>query len=84
MSDRLSVQELMKAFGFVFGGSCHCDGYDTWKYKKETIQVKWRRAQQRFQIVNSRTTVLNWTKIVQLQESLKKLFPDVAIQEQKA
>lgn len=80
MSDQKSVAELMVEYGYTFKGSCHCDGYETWKWKKGVIEVKWRKYKAQFTILQGRATVKGWTKIVELGESIKKLHADVAVQ----
>jgi hypothetical protein len=81
MSDQLSVKELMGQCGYRFKSSCHCDGYETWTYKNENMTVKWRKYKYQFQIIRGRTVILNWTKVSELPENLKKLHADVAIPE---
>lgn len=84
MSDQLSVKELMAFYGYKLKGSCHCDGYETWNYKNDTLIVKWRKYRYQFQIIRGRTVIINWMKITELAANLKKLHPDVAIPEEKA
>lgn len=72
MSDQKSVDELMKEYGYVFSGSCNCDGYETNKYKKDHRAIRWRKRQNKFQYWEGRTAVLNWTPIADLPEYLKK------------
>ena len=79
MSDQKSVKELMEEYGYAFKGSCHCDGYETWKWRKEVYEVRWRKYKAQFMILQGRSTLNNWTKIVELANSLKKLHADVAV-----
>lgn len=79
MNNQKSVKELMAEHGFALKGSCHCDGYETWKFMKDHYQVRWRKFKYQFQIMAGRRVALNWTSVIQLEEKLNKLFADVAI-----
>lgn len=79
MNEQKSVDELMKEYGYQFIGGCHCDGYETNKYKNDFRMIRWRKRQNRFQYWEGRTAVKNWTPIVDLPDHLKKIHTDVAI-----
>jgi thermostable 8-oxoguanine DNA glycosylase len=84
INEQNSVRELMATFGYSFKSMCHCDGHETHKYKKGDIELRWRKYKYRFQITRGRYLLSNWTKVIDLEETLKKLHPDVAIQQQTA
>ena len=45
-------QALIRSYGFVYNGSCHCSGFKTWKYnlKTELGEFKIRLRVNTFQI----------------------------------
>ena len=77
MSDQKSIREMMTEYGYVLKGSCHCDGYDTQKYKKDSFELRWRKAQFRFRIFQSRKIIVDWTKVNLLEDHLKKLHSEL-------
>lgn len=70
----LSVEEAAKEFGYAFKGSCHCDGYETLKYKNADGQlIYWRKYKQVFRIVKHNSQIKPWTPITELQKTLENV-----------
>lgn len=61
----------LSEFGFVYAGSCNCDGSHTEKWKKGEYQL--RIKQTRFKIKQNGVTIKSWTPIDQLQTELQNV-----------
>lgn len=78
MSDQKAIRELLQQHGYEPKGSCYCDGHETLKYKKENYELRWRKGQYRFQITKGRAMLKSWTKLIELEETLKLLHVQIA------
>jgi hypothetical protein len=75
--------DLFKQFGFTRSGSCSCGGTRNEIYKKETYILYYRNTRHVFKIKKKNDVLVPVTSLTNLETELKKLFPDVAVAEEK-
>jgi hypothetical protein len=80
--------DLIKQFGFARAGSCGCGGTQNEIYKKytgkEVFVLYYRKRRHVFKIKKRNETLVPVTSLTNLETELKKLFPDVAVEEKEA
>lgn len=69
--------ELLEKYGYVYEGSCNCDGFKTLKYKNNSHQFRWRVKSGTFKIRQYGITKTNWKNIDSAEESLKRFHNEV-------
>ena len=74
------MSELLKKYGFIYAGNCHCDGYLTEKYHYKSYQCKIRIKKNTFKIKENGHSITQWVPIHKLEETLKHITADVAVQ----
>jgi hypothetical protein len=75
--------DLIKQFGFVRAGSCSCGGTQNEIYKKDNLVLYYRKRRHVFKIKKKNETMVPVTSLTNLETELKKLFPDVAVEEKR-
>lgn len=70
-----NVNAILGEYGYIYAGTCRCDGYFTKKYRKPktTIQIRWRVARQRFKVMEGNSTLHTWRSIGELEKTLNEL-----------
>lgn len=71
--------EIIKQFGFIRSGSCSCGGTRNEIYKKDTYILYYRKTRHVFKIKQRNDVIVPITSLSKLEETLKQLFPDVAV-----
>lgn len=88
-TDKFSLEEILLQNGYVYSGSCNCDGYEThnWKNTELRLEIKWRKYKGQVLILRGRKVIEMWfpvqdfsTKINLAHEMVNKIIE----QEQKA
>ena len=74
------VDTLIK-YGFTRAGSCNCGGTRNELYKKDAYTLYYRKTRHVFKIRMKNETVVPVTSLSNLSTELKKLFPDVVLEE---
>lgn len=64
------MTEILKQYGFVFIGTCSCDGVYTEKYKLGDYQVRWRKKQGKFKVRRFDSSITQWISDKELIEFL--------------
>lgn len=72
--------DILQQYGFRYTGMCQCDGHSTHKYAKGLYEVRWRVKRGQFMVKNNARRLSGWLPIHEAEQTLIKLFPDVAIQ----
>lgn len=67
------MNEILKQYGFVYTGSCSCDGHHTEKYKFEDYQVRWRKKRGQFKIKEYGRSITGWMNEIEFINYLNKL-----------
>lgn len=75
--------DLIKQFGFTRSGSCSCGGTRNEIYKKDTYILYYRKTRHVFKVKKKNEVIVPITSLSKLQETLKTLFPDVAVEEKR-
>lgn len=70
--------ELLKRYGYSYEGQCHCDGFQTEKYRNGDFQIRIRQRRNQFRIKKDGRTITQWVPADQLQTALNNIH-NVAI-----
>ncbi len=65
------MKELLERYEYKYSGACHCDGYQTDKYDKESYQLRIRVKKNTFKIRKNGLSVTQWIPIHMLEQTLK-------------
>lgn len=80
-----SVPKILSDYGFARAGSCSCGGTQNELYKKIHNQIAYvlyyRKRRHVFKIKKRNEVIVSITSLTNLETELKKLFPDVAVEE---
>jgi hypothetical protein len=76
-----SPLETIGLYGFTRAGSCSCGGTRNELYKKDTYILYYRKARHMFKVKMRNEIIIPITSLSNLSTELKKLFPNVAVEE---
>jgi hypothetical protein len=80
----MTHEAIIKAYGFQKRGSCSCGGTSNIIYRKDQYTLYYRKRAHVFKVKDKSMIIVNITSLNKLETELKKLFPDVVIQEKEA
>lgn len=66
---------ILSRFGYIYTGSCRCDGHFTEKYRKPgtSVVIKWRIHKRLFKVNMYNSTYLPWMPISKLENTLNEV-----------
>lgn len=73
------MNKVLTDFGYVYYGSCSCDGQATYKYKKGSYKIKWRYKKGTFKVLSQGSTIISWTPVGEAENILKETHAEVAV-----
>jgi hypothetical protein len=76
-----SPLETIRLYGFTRSGSCNCGGTRNELYKKDTYILYYRKTRHMFKVKMRNEVIIPITSLSNLSTELKKLFPNVAVEE---
>lgn len=70
---------ILSQFGYIYTGSCHCDGFFTEKYRKPGtgFQIRWRTSKMTFKVKKDGGTLYTWQNIRNLETVLNELATQI-------
>lgn len=67
------VTDLLNRFGYIYEGSCNCDGFKTLKYRKGNYQFRLRANKGSFKIKHYGVTKTTWKPVEKAEELLNTI-----------
>lgn len=67
------MKDIFLQYGFKYEGSCHCDGYQSDKYRKGNYQVRHRVKRREFKVKKDGRTITQWITENKLIETLETI-----------
>lgn len=74
------MKDLLQRYGYTYDGNCHCDGFQTDKYKNGDYQLRIRTRKDQYKIKKCGRSITLWVDIKTMEETLKNIHSNVAIQ----
>lgn len=70
---------ILSQFGYIYTGSCRCDGFFTEKYRKPGtgFQIRWRTSKMTFKVKQHGNTYYTWKNISKLENVLDELATQI-------
>lgn len=71
----MTVEELIKLYGFYPSGNCDCGGVRNDKYRKGPFIIYIRKTKNQFKIKRNNDVVIPLKSLNELEKALKETFP---------
>lgn len=73
------MRHLLERYGYLYTGSCNCDGHATEKYMRDQYLLRIRIKQNSFKIKHRGRSLGDWQHVRNIQQTLSNLH-NVAVQ----